>query len=187
MERKAIPKKTRFEVLKRDKFTCQYCGRQAPDVILEIDHIVPVSKGGDNSILNLVTSCRDCNRGKTNTELSDETAVKKQRRQLDDMAERREQIEMMIAWRKELQEISGMEIDAVNDIFLEFTDWGLSDVGRMSVKKLISRFGLSEVIEATEIAIGRYYSGDEESWNEAFGKIGGICYNREKERKQDAE
>ena len=61
MARKAIPKSVRFEVFKRDKFTCQYCGASAPDVILEIDHIRPVSKGGTNDILNLVTACRDCN------------------------------------------------------------------------------------------------------------------------------
>lgn len=44
-ERKTISKKTRFEVFKRDSFTCQYCGRTAPDVILEIDHINPVNNG----------------------------------------------------------------------------------------------------------------------------------------------
>ncbi len=38
--------KVRFEVLARDKFTCQYCGRKAPDVVLEIDHFYPRSKGG---------------------------------------------------------------------------------------------------------------------------------------------
>lgn len=62
-KRKGISKKTRFEVFKRDNFTCQYCGRSAPDVILEIDHINSVKNGGDNNILNLVTSCFDCNRG----------------------------------------------------------------------------------------------------------------------------
>lgn len=60
-KRKTITKKLRFEVFKRDNFTCQYCGRMAPDVILEIEHVNPVSKGGDNNILNLVTSCQDCN------------------------------------------------------------------------------------------------------------------------------
>lgn len=63
-KRKNIPKSIRFEVFKRDSFKCQYCGRSAPDVILECDHIHPVSEGGDNSLLNLITSCRDCNRGK---------------------------------------------------------------------------------------------------------------------------
>ena len=62
--RKAIPKKVRFEVFKRDKFTCTYCGRKAPDVVLEVDHIIPVAEGGKNDIMNLTTSCRDCNRGK---------------------------------------------------------------------------------------------------------------------------
>jgi len=48
-KRKAIPKKTRFEVFKRDSFTCQHCGRKAPDVVLQVDHLKPVSKGGKGS------------------------------------------------------------------------------------------------------------------------------------------
>lgn len=63
-KRQPISKALRFEVFKRDKFTCQYCGRSAPDVNLQIDHIHPVAKGGDNDILNLITSCADCNSGK---------------------------------------------------------------------------------------------------------------------------
>ena len=54
-KRKTLTKKTRFEVFKRDNFTCQYCGRMAPDVILEIDHISPVNCGEDNSITLGVT------------------------------------------------------------------------------------------------------------------------------------
>lgn len=57
------PKK-RFEILERDKFTCRYCGKKAPDVVLEVDHIIPVSKGGTNAKTNLITSCRKCNQGK---------------------------------------------------------------------------------------------------------------------------
>ena len=49
-DRKDISKKTRFEIFKRDSFTCQYCGRKAPDVLLVIDHIEPVSKGGTNDL-----------------------------------------------------------------------------------------------------------------------------------------
>lgn len=52
--RKPITKKLRFEVFKRDAFTCQYCGRMVPDVILEVDHINPVANGGDNDIMNLI-------------------------------------------------------------------------------------------------------------------------------------
>ncbi len=59
-----IGKSKRFEIFKRDGFTCQYCGNRPPDVILEVDHVHPVSKGGTSEPLNLVTSCFDCNRGK---------------------------------------------------------------------------------------------------------------------------
>ncbi len=63
-KRECVSKKIRFEVFKRDLFTCQYCGKKAPAVILEIDHIKPVSKDGTNDIENLVSACFDCNRGK---------------------------------------------------------------------------------------------------------------------------
>ncbi len=56
----------RFTILARDQFTCRYCGRKAPDVVLEVDHIHPRSRGGRDTQANLVTSCFDCNRGKTN-------------------------------------------------------------------------------------------------------------------------
>lgn len=54
----------RFVVLKRDRFTCQYCGRKSPEVSLEVDHVIPVSKGGPTEMANLRTACYTCNRGK---------------------------------------------------------------------------------------------------------------------------
>lgn len=67
--RKNLSKRTRFEVFKRDAFTCQYCGAKAPDVMLHVDHIQPVSKGGHNGVLNLATACLDCNFGKSDKPL----------------------------------------------------------------------------------------------------------------------
>lgn len=61
----AVTKRTRFEVLRRDDHTCQYCGAKAPDVTLHIDHVMPVALGGDDKPGNLVTACKDCNAGKT--------------------------------------------------------------------------------------------------------------------------
>ena len=56
----------RFKIFQRNNFTCQYCGRKTPEVILEIDHKYPQSKSykGKWKRKNLVTACRDCNRGK---------------------------------------------------------------------------------------------------------------------------
>ncbi len=62
---RSIPKSRRFDVFQRDHHTCQYCGRKAPDVELEIDHLIPVAEGGTDDFDNLVTSCADCNRGKS--------------------------------------------------------------------------------------------------------------------------
>lgn len=68
--RKPISKRVRFEVFKRDLFKCAYCGRTPPSVVLHVDHIVPVSKGGKNTQDNLITACFDCNLGKSNVPLS---------------------------------------------------------------------------------------------------------------------
>ena len=63
--RKSISLRVRFEVLRRNKFCCSYCGKAAVDGYrLVIDHIKPVSKGGTNDIDNLTASCDDCNNGK---------------------------------------------------------------------------------------------------------------------------
>ena len=56
----------RFEVFRRDSYTCQYCGRRAPEFPLHVDHIIPWSKGGKTEIKNLLTACRECNLGKSN-------------------------------------------------------------------------------------------------------------------------
>lgn len=55
----------RFTVLRRDGYTCRYCGRKAPFVSLQVDHVVPWSIGGTNELSNLVTSCKECNLGKS--------------------------------------------------------------------------------------------------------------------------
>lgn len=56
----------RIRVMKRDRFTCTYCGTTGADAELEIDHIIPISKGGSNHISNLTTACRKCNQKKGN-------------------------------------------------------------------------------------------------------------------------
>ena len=176
--RKAISKATRFEVLKRDKFTCQYCGKSAPDVILEIDHIVPVANGGKNDIMNLVTACRDCNRGKTSKRLDDNSTIMIQKKQLNDIQERREQLELMVKWRQSLNEEFEIEVDAIRNFLSKYTSGDFTKFGEFDIRKQIKRFGFNEVYTACEIAIDQYYKGDDDSLEHALSKIGGICYNR---------
>jgi len=53
---------SRKNILKRDNHKCAYCGRS--DLPLTIDHIIPKSKGGDDTWENLVSACMPCNNKK---------------------------------------------------------------------------------------------------------------------------
>ena len=79
--------KLRFQILKRDNFTCQYCGRKAPDTVLHVDHIVPRELGGKNDPENLVTCCIVCNLGKGDEPLEGSSSVKKRSSQREATAE----------------------------------------------------------------------------------------------------
>lgn len=59
-----ISQSVRVSVLHRDQYKCIFCGRSSSEVKLEVDHILPFSKGGSNDMSNLQTLCFDCNRGK---------------------------------------------------------------------------------------------------------------------------
>jgi len=59
--RKRCVKFSRMNVLVRDNFKCQYCGRRLPTRKLNYDHVVPKSQGGRTTWQNIVTSCIPCN------------------------------------------------------------------------------------------------------------------------------
>lgn len=181
-KRKAISKKTRFEVFKRDNFTCQYCGRMAPNVILEIDHINPVANNGNNNVMNLITSCFDCNRGKGKRKLTDKEEIKKQQEQLLKISEQKEQLEMMIKWKEELSNFENEQADKIAELFL-ITDWCVSDFGKEKIKKWIKKFGFEEVYDSTKISLAQYWiEEDEDSWHKTFDYIPKICSVRVKQK-----
>jgi hypothetical protein len=74
-DKRFIPKQLRFRVLTRDGFICRYCGRKPPEVTLEVDHVVPYARGGQNTLENLATCCRECNSGKRDVLLDNEFDV----------------------------------------------------------------------------------------------------------------
>ena len=66
-QRANLSPSVRFDIMKRDRFSCQLCGKTMQDGIrLEVDHKMPVSKGGGNHPGNLWTLCNVCNSGKSN-------------------------------------------------------------------------------------------------------------------------
>lgn len=73
--RTSIPWKLRFRIMQRDNKRCQVCGMTAADgVRLEVDHKVPVAKGGKTVEGNLWVLCQPCNGGKSDSDLRLETA-----------------------------------------------------------------------------------------------------------------
>lgn len=179
-ERKSLSKKLRFEVFKRDSFTCQYCGKSAPEVVLEVDHIEPVAKGGKNTITNLITACFDCNRGKSDRKLTDNQTMKAQKKELDKLNLRKEQLEMMAKWQMELIDIEKQEAEKVIEIInMRFNkNFSTSDQNINEFSKLIKKYGFSETLEGTIIALGKYG----ESTN--FKSITGICHTKKSDKEK---
>ena len=156
--------------------------------MLEVDHIKPVAQGGTNNILNLITSCFDCNRGKSDRELSDNTVIEKQRDQLEALQERKEQIEMMFEWQKALMDIDDELIIQLSDFWSEVTlGYSLNENGLKSLKKLKRKYEINEIMQAMKIASESYLMYEEgsptsESVEIAWKKLPGICANKRLEK-----
>ena len=68
-QRALMTSSLRERIKKRDNYTCKNCGlstRDEPNLLLEIDHIIPLSKNGKTTEDNLQTLCWRCNRKKSN-------------------------------------------------------------------------------------------------------------------------
>lgn len=180
--RKSVGKTLRFEVLKRDSFKCQYCGATAPEVVLHVDHIEAVANGGSNDITNLITACDGCNLGKSDRALDDNAAIRKSRNQLEELQERREQLEMMMEWRKGLRDLHDETVQNLSDYWTAYTKgFCVTDKGREALAKLSRTFSINEICAAMDTAAHVYLKTDgkgdpvAESVGAAFHKIGGIC------------
>ena len=66
VERGKVSNKMRFSIYERDGYRCRHCGASDQCTTLEIDHIIPISKGGKSTCENLQTLCWKCNDEKGN-------------------------------------------------------------------------------------------------------------------------
>ena len=64
-------RENRLKIYERDNYRCQHCSKQLTRFTATLDHVTPVSKGGDNSFVNLITSCLECNSKKNARLLGD--------------------------------------------------------------------------------------------------------------------
>ena len=154
MKRIAISKKIRFEIFKRDGFVCHYCGAHPPQVILQVDHIVPVKGDGPNDMDNLVTSCQPCNIGKGARSLSAIPQTLSAKAKI--IAEREAQL-------LGYQEIMDSRRDRIEDEMwrvAEVIQPGSSESGMSrdwlgGIKRFNADLGVNEVLDAAERALDR--------------------------------
>lgn len=175
--RKALSKKSRFEVFKRDSFTCQYCGAHPPSVILHVDHIHPVSKGGTNDTDNLITSCESCNLGKSDRVLSDVPQSLQEKAAM--VLEREAQIngyqQAMESKRFRIQEESELVLDVYEEHVSGFT---LTEKSMVTVRHFVDQMGL----HATRDAMEKACTSHKVRRGHEFKYFCGICWNTIKGR-----
>lgn len=179
-ERQALSKRLRFEVFKRDGFKCVYCGAPPTGGVLHVDHVIPVVEGGTNDPENLVTSCPDCNLGKSGVPLD-----RHELKQFDpDTA--LEHAEQLRAWVDAQREV----VQARRDVEQEMVNIWCASMGTTRCSrdvpgrllKLTTEWPMDRLVEALGIVGGkthiyndadrlRYMYGILRKWRESDGEV----------------
>lgn len=177
--RKALSKKTRFDVFKRDCFICQYCGSTPPSVVLQIDHINPVSNGGTNDIDNLITACFECNNGKSDGLLSVAPKTIDEKHAI--LREKELQIKEFMRLQKRIRIRIEKQVDEVESVFQDyFIHQYFTARFRTSVKNFAERLPLNEILAAMECACFKF-----DSAQDAVKYFCGICWNKIRESESE--
>ena len=153
VKRKPISPSLRFDVLEKDNFTCQYCGAKSVDdnVLLEVDHIVPVSKGGDNNIENLVTSCKKCNIGKSAKKLGAKKRLTLRQKEIKELEQRREQQEMYLKSRLNKKKESEPLVNYIHNLYANYNiKLRLNLLGENRIFALYKKIGFEQVVNLIE-------------------------------------
>lgn len=165
----------RFDVFKRDAFTCQYCGSVPPSVVLEIDHIKPVCDGGSDDKENLITACFDCNRGKGADGLH--VAPETIERRAEILAEKHEQLKAYERLIKSRRKLENKSIDEVEEAFrIHFDGYSFSPKFRESVRVFLKSLPSDVVVASMHMACNRIPRRDD-----SIKYFCGICWKSIKE------
>lgn len=171
--RKAISKRVRFEIFKRDGFACQYCGATPPGVLLHVDHIIAVAEGGMNDRDNLTTACADCNLGKGAKALS--MVPQSLKDKAIETAEREGQLRGYQAIFQAKRDRILEETECVVLVYeRNFRDYTLTEHARLSIQRFVEKLGVHDCIEAMEIACSR----ERLTHDRIFPYFCGVCWNK---------
>lgn len=180
----------RFEVFKRDRFTCTYCGKSPPNVLLEVDHVLPRSAGGTDVIENLTTACYGCNRGKGAKLLEQGSSAPVSAEAVTNLRERNKQARAYAQLVREERELIDESVQDVIECWAQHYQaaqvdgqWTCSTYfpERPSIARYIRAIGLHSVLEAVDIAAARFpYSSGATPSRYFYG----VCRNMQREREE---
>lgn len=187
MARKPLSKRTRFDVFKRDDFSCVYCGSSPPDVKLHADHMIPVVEGGSDDLDNLVTACDSCNLGKGPRPLGSDVHPAASPENIEEMKERKAQVAAyrrhMRSWLKQKRAAEDEQVQMVAEEFAGRigVTWPIEGEAktRAQVLGFIRSLGLKRVIEAAGISYKR-------NARNQFAYFCACCLNMIREEREDA-
>jgi len=192
----------RFDVFKRDGFRCVYCGRRSPEVILEVDHVLALANGGTDELDNLVTSCTDCNRGKSDRPLTEVPAALDPKARAERIAEHERQIAEYARWRAAQREREDEQIALLSKVFSAIpgaTFHLRGDNGEdeerwywqePTVRTFVRRLGAVDVLEAIEVVAEK--ASWLRNWSEkktaesVWRYFCGVCWKRIKEPDEES-
>jgi len=181
-KRKPISAKTRFDVFKRDGFLCAYCGAHPPEVLLHVDHIIPVFEGGGNDQDNLITSCERCNLGKG------KESLEKVPMSLADKAKETAEAEQQIRGYQDVMEGRRVRLDdeswliAMN--FMDaYGDKSIDKAWFRSIKTFVEKIGYHATLDAMDMATAK---PDWWARERTFRYFCGICWSKVKEAQNGA-
>jgi len=159
--RTPISKKLRFEILKRDNFSCRYCGARVPDAQLVVDHLIPIKAGGTDDYFNLVAACFDCNSGKSGRKLDDDS-IERQQVQIAEhfAAEVSRHSETAEQYRAAIRQ-QAINVRALSDMWLYKTGEDLGRAWDAVIDKWLRVFGFGLLADCIQkVAIKGYPAPD---------------------------
>lgn len=173
-QRPELSAKRRFDIFKRDGFTCLYCGATPPGVLLHIDHIVAVANGGTSDDENLATACQRCNLGKGAHPLT--ATPQSLAEKAEETAEREAQLRGWADIMRQKRERLDAEAWQVAEILYPGCESVLKSE-LASIRRFLERLGLPLVQDAAEVASATSIYSDKRR----FRYFCGVCWNRVRE------
>lgn len=153
----SVGKRLRFEILKRDNFRCCYCGKTAGATELHVDHVIPRAKGGSDEPSNLVTTCVDCNAGKSDVhlhELDDRVGTP-----AEEIRNRLAQAHALLDAQREVEDMRTVLVEELEREWDNVVGVNMPITVKRALKNLVDKNTIEEISKAIEAVSRAIESG----------------------------